>query len=234
VRKELSMKPSTEARPARRGGVAALAAALALVAVGVAATVAPAAAQTTSCTSYWAQAGAFRSIDNATRFLAETKRLAGGSVPVVVLVAPVAGLPMYRVVAGPLTQAEADVVAAGLRAGGIVASISTRTTECPTGSGPGAPGPTVTTSAGSNVSGQFRVQVGAFRSSDYAMRLANDTQAKLGANAPAGEITVTVASVGGAPLYRVQSQAHSRAAAEALLAHVRAVQPTAAAVLVVA
>jgi cell division septation protein DedD len=216
--------------------MAVLAATLALIGVGLTSAISPAAAQAT-CTSYWAQAGAFRSIDNATRFLADTKRVAGPNVPVVVLVAPVAGLPMYRVVAGPLTKAEADAVAASLQASGIAPSISARTTDCTGGTSPGTPAPgptTVTTSAGSSVGATFRVQVGAFRSADYAMRLANDTQAKLGANVRAGEIAVVMANVGGAPLYRVQSQAHDRATAEVLLARVRAVQPTAAAVLVIA
>lgn len=214
---------------ARARRVPTMLAVAALVASGVVAALAvqPAGAQTTNCTAYWAQAGAFRSVDNANRMVTEARRLAGAQLSVVVLVAPVAGLPMYRVVVGPLNKTESDAVVAALGAGGITPSLSARTTTCPTATTTAAPAPKPTTpttavaSGGSTTGGGYRIQVAAFRSAENAFRLVTDIKAALGKGISAAELSVIAVTVNGAPLYRVQSLEHPKAVAEALLTRIR-------------
>lgn len=222
------------------GLVAALVVSAAGATVGLAG---PAGAQTASCTAYWAQAGAFRSIDNANRMVTEARRLAGGQLSVVVLVVPVAGLPLYRVAVGPLTKAESDAVVAALTAGGIVPSLSARTTGCPTATTnapapapvpkPTVPTPT-TAAGGSSFTGGYRIQVAAFRSQANANRLITDLKAALGKGISLGELSVVTVTVAGAPLYRVQSLQHPKAVAEALLNRIRSTPQGAGAALVFA
>lgn len=203
------------------------AAPLAVSTIGVEASAGNAAA----CVSYWLQIGAFRDGANASRLVASASTVlpADGGPALLVAQVDVGGAPLYRVLSGPHDAAAAEARRAAFLAAGMPVSASTSTVACPAVT---TTAPPVISAEAPSLTAGIQVQVGAFRSLDYAQRRADEVNAALGGAVVAGEFSVVTVEHLGAPLHRVRSRAHARAEADALLVLVRTTVPEAALVTV--